>query len=103
MAAWPRIRLAIVDDVEIFTSACQSLLLGHEAQQPLEGHLLDGLRRGAVDLPSDEIPLRVSIDAELDRFTGFGRVGFCFGIHRLSGWRVSPPPDNPMPSISSYQ
>jgi hypothetical protein len=82
--------------------ARRSLLLGHEAQQPLEGHLLDRLRRCAVDLPADEMPLGVGVDAELDRFTGFGRIGFGFGFgfHRLSGWRLSPTPDNPMPSSS---
>jgi hypothetical protein len=32
----------------------------------------------------------VGVDAELDRFTGFVSVGLCFGIHRLSGWRLSP-------------
>ena len=45
-------------------------------------------------------PYGVGINAELDRFTGFGRIGFWFGIHCLSGWRVSHPPDNPMPSSS---
>jgi len=48
----------------------------------------------------DVIPFGVGVDAELDRFAGFGRIGFCFSIHGLSGWRVSPPPDNPMPSSS---
>ena len=44
------------------------------------------LRRGAVDLPADVIPLDVGVDAELDRFIGFVRIGFCYGFHRLSGW-----------------
>jgi hypothetical protein len=65
--------------------------------------IVAGVRRwcGPVDLPADVIPHGVGVDAELDRFTGFGRIGFCLGIHRLSGWRLSPPSDNPMPSVSS--
>ena len=30
-----------------------------------------------------------------------GGIGFWIGIHRVSGWRISPPPDNPMPSSSN--
>jgi hypothetical protein len=82
------------------TSRATPLRFGHQAQEPLNGHLLDWLRGGAVDLPPDVIPLGVGVDAELDRFTGFVRIGFCFRIHWLSGWRLSPPPDNPMPSSS---
>ena len=43
--------------------ASQSLLLGNEAQRPLEGHLLDRLRRAAIDLPAKVIPLGVGVDA----------------------------------------
>lgn len=46
--------------------ARQTLLLGNEVQQTLEGHFLQRLRRGAVDLPADIIPLCVGVDAELD-------------------------------------
>lgn len=78
----------------------EALLFGHEAQEPLEAHLLDRLRSRSVDLSAHVKPLRVGVDAELDRFAGFVRIGFCFRIHRLSGWQLSPPPDNPMPSSS---
>ena len=80
----------------------EALLFRHKTQQSVEGHLLDRLRGGPVELATDVKPLRVGVDAELDRVVEFGRIGFCFGIHRVSGWRISPPPDNPMPSIRNY-
>ena len=80
--------------------AGKALLFGHKTQQPVEGHFLDRLRGGSVELATDVKPLGVGVGAELDCGAEFGRDGFCFGIHRVSGWRISPPPDNPMPSSS---
>ena len=51
----------------------QALLLGHEVQQAIKVHLLHRLRGGPVQLPGHVIPLRVGVDAELDRGVGFGR------------------------------
>ena len=65
--------------------------LASEAQQSVEGHLLDRLRGGSVELTGDVEPLRVGVDAELDRGVEFGRIGFCCSIHRLSGWGFYPP------------
>jgi hypothetical protein len=56
--------------------AGEALLIDNEAQQRLEGHLLHRLRRGPVEFSGDVIPLRVGVDAELDRVVGFG--SFCF-------------------------
>ena len=63
-------------------SAGEALLFGHEEQQPVEGHLLDRLRGGSVELATDVKPLGVGVDSELDRGVEFTRIGFCFGIHR---------------------
>lgn len=43
----------------------ESLLLGHEAKQSVEGHLLDRLRGGPVELATDVKPLGVGVDSEL--------------------------------------
>jgi hypothetical protein len=95
------------DDGHVVGRSC------HQRYMPRERGLLQGrslkvgrfggasqLKPRHVDLPTDGKPLGVTVDAELDRFSGFVRIGFCFGIHRLSGWRIPPPPDNPMPSSS---
>ena len=58
--------------------AGEALLFGHEAQQRIGGHLLHRLRRRPVELPGHVIPLRVGVDAELDRVVGFGRICFVF-------------------------
>ena len=78
----------------------QALLLADKSQKPRKAHLLHRLGRRPVHLPGHVIPRRVGVDTELDRFTGFIRIGFRFSVRGLSGWRVSPPPDNPMPSFS---
>ena len=39
------------------------------------------LRRGPVDLLVHVVPLRVGVDAELNRFAGFGRIVFFFRFH----------------------
>ena len=44
----------------------KALLFGHEAQQSVEGHLLDRLRGGSVELATDVEPLGVGVDTELD-------------------------------------
>ena len=43
----------------------EALLFGHEAKEAVEGHLLDWLRGGSVELAGDVKPL-VGVDAELD-------------------------------------
>ena len=58
-----------------FDSQVESVLPGHEAEQALEGHLLDRLRSGPVELPGDVKPLGVGVDPEFDCFTGFGMIG----------------------------
>lgn len=62
--------------------ASKSLLFGDEVQQAVEGHLLDRLRGGPVDLAGDVKPLGVGADAELDRGVEFGRMDLCMGIYR---------------------
>ncbi len=45
----------------------KALLFGHEAQQSVEGHLLDRLQGGLpVELAIDVEPLGVGVDTELD-------------------------------------
>ncbi len=80
--------------------AGEALLQADEAQKALEGHLLNGLWRGPVELAGDVKPLGVGVDPKLDRGVEFGRIGFCDCIHRLSGWAFHPSPDNPMPSCN---
>ena len=77
-------------------------LLDDEARQAVDDHHLGRQRSGPVALAIDGEPLGVGVDAELDGGVVFGRIGFCMGIHRLSGWRVASTPDNPMPSISHF-
>ena len=62
--------------------AGKSLLLGHEAKEAVEGHLLDRLRGGSVELATDVKPLGVGVDAELDRGVELSRIDLCMGIHR---------------------
>lgn len=54
----------------------QALLLGHEVQEPIKVHLLHCLRGSPGQLRALLIPLRVGIDAGLDRGLGFGRSKF---------------------------
>ena len=48
----------------------------------VEGHLLDRLRGGSVELATDVEPLGVGVDAELDCGVEFCRIDLCRGIHR---------------------
>jgi signal transduction histidine kinase len=59
-------------------------------QQAIEGHLLDRLRGGPVELAGDVKPLGVSVDAELDRGVEFSRIDLCMGIHRCQIGGLTP-------------
>ena len=59
----------------------EALLFGHKTQQSVEGHFLDRLRGGSVELTTDVKPLGVGVDSELDRGVQFSRIGLCMGIH----------------------
>jgi len=56
-----------VDPVSLHALAALVTILRLRA--PVEGHLLDRLRRGAVDLPGAVLPLRMGVDSELDQIT----------------------------------
>ncbi len=79
--------------------AGEALLLGDEAQQPVEGHLLDGLRRRAVDLSIVRVPSeeeerdqaftrqRQQIVRERQRLQAMGRSLLAsHGIHVTGKW-----------------
>lgn len=65
------------------------LLLGHEAEEAVEGYLLDQLWGGPVKLATDIKPRGVGVDPELDRCVEFSRIDLCMGIHRCKfGWLI---------------
>jgi hypothetical protein len=61
----------------------QRLLPGDKEQQLLKCHLLGRLRRGAIDLTADVLPLGMRVDAALDRFVWFAGVRSSLGCHRF--------------------
>ena len=85
--------------------AVESLLLGDEAQEAVEGHLLHRLRGGSVELTGDVESLGVGVDPELDRGLEFSRIGLGGRLHRFSGWgfhlRLTTPCHLAIPIISS--
>ena len=44
----------------------EALLFSHKTEQSVEGHFLDRLRGGSVELATDVKPLGVGVDSELD-------------------------------------
>jgi len=70
--------------------AGEVLLSSHEAQQPIKVHLLNRLRRGPIELQGGVVPLRVGVDAELDRVLGLGSSCSAFSHHGCPGGSFHP-------------
>lgn len=73
----------------------QPPLLGNEAKQSLEGHLLDRLWRGLVNLARHVKPLGMGIDPKFDRGVELGDITFFFSVQRVSGSGFRPRLTNP--------
>jgi hypothetical protein len=56
---------------------CEHLLFYHEQEQFLAGHLLDRLRRRAIDPTAHPIKFGLGVNAEFDRFVRGNGLGGC--------------------------